>query len=98
MSDGEHPGTDYSGSGPVEFRPTDGETPAALGRVPAGEEAKLLAIPGVTSVGLGHDSAGGEAIVVGVLDASVAARLPSEIAGLPVVVEITGEVNALPSD
>ena len=98
MSDGEHPGADYSGSGPVEYRPTDDAPPAALGRVSASDEARLLAIPGVTSVGLGHDPAGGEAIVVGVVDEDVAARLPSEIAGLPVVVEITGEVTALPSD
>ena len=98
MSDGEHPGTDYSGSGPVEYRPTDDAQPAALGRVPASEEARLLAIPGVTSVGLGRGPAGGEAVVIGVVDPGVAARLPSEVAGVPVVVEITGEVNALPSD
>ena len=98
MGDAEHPQPDYSGSGPVEFRPDDDAPPAALGRVPADDEAKLLAIPGVTSVGLGHDPAGGEAVVIGVVDPGVAPRLPSEIAGLPVVVEITGEVNALPSD
>lgn len=98
MSDGELPGADYSGSGPVDYRPTEGAPPTALGRVSASDEARLLAIPGVTSVGLAHDAAGGEAIVIGVVDAGVAARLPSEIAGLPVVVEITGEVNALPSD
>ena len=98
MGDGEHPGTDYSGSGPVEYRPTDDAPPAGQGRVSASDEARLLAIPGVTSVGLGHDAARGEAIVVGVVDADVATRLPSEIAGLPVVIEVTGEVNALPFD
>lgn len=98
MSDGEHPGADYSGSGPVEYRPTDDAPPTALGRVSASDEARLLAIPGVTSVGLGQGPAGGEAVVIGVLDAGVAARLPSEIAGLPVVIEVTGEVNALPED
>jgi hypothetical protein len=98
MSDGEHPGADYSGSGPVEYRPTDDAPPTALGRVSASDEARLLAIPGVTSVGLGRGPAGGEAVVIGVLDAGVAARLPSEIAGLPVVIEVTGEVNALPED
>lgn len=98
MSDAEHPGTDFSGSGPVEYRPTEGAPPTALGRVLASEEARLLSIPGVTSVGLGHGPAGGEAVVIGVVDPGVAARLPSEIAGLPVVVEVTGEVNALPED
>lgn len=98
MSDAEHPGTDFSGSGPVEYRPTEGAPPTALGQVLASEEARLLSIPGVTSVGLGHGPAGGDAIVIGVMDPGVAARLPSEIAGLPVVVEVTGEVNALPED
>lgn len=98
MSDAEHPGTDFSGSGPVEFRPDEGAPPTALGQVPASEEARLLSIPGVTSVGLGLGPAGGDAIVIGVVDPGVAARLPSEIAGLPVVVEVTGEVNALPED
>lgn len=98
MSDAEHPGTDFSGSGPVEYRPTEGAPPTALGQVLASEEARLLSIPGVTSVGLGHGPAGGDAIVIGVVNPGVAARLPSEIAGLPVVVEVTGEVNALPED
>jgi hypothetical protein len=98
MSDGEHRGADFSGSGPVEYRPTESAPGRAPGPVPASDEAKLLAIPGVTSVGLGHDPAGGEALVVGVVDAGVAARLPSEVAGLPVVVEVTGEVHALPQD
>jgi hypothetical protein len=44
---------------------------------------------------LGIGPAGGEAVVIGVLDAGVAAQLPSEIGGLPVVVNVTGEVNAL---
>jgi hypothetical protein len=63
--------------------------------LPASEEARLLAIPGVTSVGLGIGPAGGEAVVIGVLDAGVAVQLPSEIWGLPVVVNVTGEVDAL---
>lgn len=98
MNDGEQAGTDFSGSGPVEFRPTEPAPPAALGSVPESEEARLLAIPGVTSVGLGRDAAGGEAVVVGVVDAGVAPRLPREIGGVPVRIEVTGEVTALPED
>ena len=96
MSDIEKPGTDFSGSGPVEYRPAEVAPRAALERLPASEEARLLAVPGVTSVGLGLGPAGGEALVVGVVDAGVAARLPSEIGGVPVVVTVTGEVDALP--
>jgi hypothetical protein len=98
MNDGEQAGPDFSGSGPVEYRPTDPAPPTARGSVTASEEAKLLAIPGVTSVGLGRDAAGGEAVVVGVVDAGVSSRVPREIGGLPVVIEVTGEVNALQED
>jgi hypothetical protein len=101
MNDGEQAGPDFSGSGPVEYRPTEPApptAPTARGSLTASEEATLLAIPGVTSVGLGRDAAGGEAVVVGVVDAGVAARVPREIGGVPVVIEVTGEVNALQED
>jgi hypothetical protein len=98
MNDGEQAGPDFSGSGPVEYRPAESAPPVTGGPVPASEEAKLLAIPGVTSVGLGRDAAGGEAVVVGVVDAGVAARVPREIWGVPVVIEVTGEVTALGED
>jgi hypothetical protein len=96
MSGSEQSGTDFSGSGPVEYTPTRPAPRSAAGRLSASEEERLLAIPGVTSVGLGLGHAGGEAIVVGVVDAGVAAQLPSEIGGLPIVVDVTGEVDALP--
>lgn len=96
MSDIEDPNPDFSGSGPVEYSPTAPAAGGALERVLASDEARLLAVPGVVSVGLGLGPAGGEALVVGVIDAGVAARLPSEVAGLPVVVTVTGPVDALP--
>jgi hypothetical protein len=96
MGDIEKPATDFSGSGPVEYRPAEVAPPGALERVLASGEARLLAVPGVTSVGIGFGPAGGEALVVGVVDAGVAARLPQEIEGVPVVVTVTGEVGALP--
>lgn len=95
MSDIEKPGTDFSGSGPVEYRPAAVAPHEAIERLLASEEARLLAVPGVTSVGIGHGPAGGEALVVGVVDAGVAARLPDAIGDVPVVVEVTGEVSAL---
>jgi hypothetical protein len=95
MSDSKNPGPDFSGSGPVDYRPVEAAPRGALDRLVASEEASLLAIPGVTSVGIGHGPAGGEAIVVGVVDAGVASRLPREIKGMPLVVTVTGPVDAL---
>ena len=84
---------DFSGSGPVEYRPeASASGPVAA---PAGRD-RLLGIPGVVSVGLGQGPAGGEAVVVSVTDAGVAARLPRMVDGLPVEVVVTGEVGILP--
>jgi hypothetical protein len=96
MSNSEQPSTDFSGSGPVEYRPTEIPPRTEVGRLLASEEARLLATQGVTSVGLGLGPAGGEALVVGIVDAGVAARLPTQIGGVPVVVKVTGQVDALP--
>ena len=93
MNNLEHTEPDYSGSGPVEY-PPGVNPPVAREWLPAGEEARLLAIPGVTSVGLGVGPAGDHAVVIGVTDAGVARQLPSEVGGTPVVVEVTGEVTA----
>lgn len=91
----EDPGADFSGSGPVEYRPAAGAPQGTLQQVLATDEGRLLAVPGVTSVGIGYGPAGGEAIAVGVVDAGVAAGLPAEIAGVPIVITVTGEVDAL---
>ena len=95
MIDNQNPGPDFSGAGPVEYRPAEAAPLSALERLRAREEARLLAVPGVTSVGIGFGPAGGEALVVGVVDAGVAARLPREIDGVAVMVTVTGPVDAL---
>jgi hypothetical protein len=95
MSDIQNPGPDFSGAGPVEYRPALATPGTGLDDVRARAEARLLAIPGVTFVGIGHGPAGGQALAVGVLDASVAARLPREVDGVPVLVTVTGPVDAL---
>ena len=95
MSEIENPGPDFTGSGPVEYRPAEAAPLEGVARVQAREEARLLAIPGVTSVGIGFGPAGGEALAVGVVDAGVAARLPREINGVPLVITVTGPVDAL---
>ena len=91
MSDHDTPPPDFSGSGPVSFTPAPED---GAGRVPAASEASLLAIPGVASVGIGRTPDGRDAVVVGVEEAGVAAQLPAEIAGMPVLITVTGPVEA----
>jgi hypothetical protein len=57
-------------------------------------EARLLGIEGVTGVGLGRNESGNDAIIVYLRDASSAAHIPSQIEGLPVLTEVTGEIDA----
>jgi len=95
MSDTQNRRPNFSGSGPVEYNPAEAAPHGALERLLASEQERLLAVPGVTSVGIGLGPAGGEALAVGVVDAGVAARLPREIRGVPVVVTVTGPVDAL---
>ncbi len=95
MSDIKRPRPDFSGAGPVEYQPTETGPAGAVEQLLASEEARLLAVPGVTSVGIGFGPAGGEALTVGVVDAGVAARLPREIRGVPLVITVTGPVDAL---
>lgn len=95
MTDSQKPRPDFSGSGPVEYHPAEAAPRGALEQLLASEQARLLAVPGVTSVGIGFGPAGGEALAVGVVDAGVAAKLPREIRGVPLVVTVTGPVDAL---
>lgn len=95
MRDVQNPPPDFSGSGAVEYSPSQATPCGALELLLARQEAQLLSIQGVTSISIGLGPAGGEALVVGVVDAGVAARLPSEIDGVPVVVNVTGPVDAL---
>ena len=91
MSD--HPDSpDFSGSGPVEYRPADAGGPDA--GIVARHETRLMSIPGVTSVGLGRSPDGTPALTVGVTDGGVARDLPERIEGLAVVVVVTGPVDA----
>lgn len=57
-------------------------------------ERKLLAIDGVLGVGFGQDETGGNAIIVYLRDQSVSKRIPEELDEYPIVIEITGEIDA----
>lgn len=85
---------DFSGSGPVNYSPAEVAPQSVRERLLATAAARLLAVPGVSSVGIGFGPAGGEALAVGVVDAGVVADLPTEVEGLPVVITVTGKIKA----
>ncbi len=62
----------------------------------ARHEARLLALPGVVSVGIGRDASGRPVIVVGVEehDPKHVPELPAALEGHPVEVRATGPVRA----
>jgi len=68
----------------------------AIYEVKRQNEADLLALPGVVSVGIGRAPNGQPAIIVGVESAGAAGarRVPSEISGYPVVIQNTGQLKA----
>jgi hypothetical protein len=59
-------------------------------------EHELLARPGVTGVAVGKSPTGEPAIVVYLLDKSYGSGLPHSIDGHPVVVQVTGPIEAPP--
>ena len=71
----------------MEYSPDSGEA--------GGVGASLLGLEGVEGVGRGKDRRGNDTIVVFVRDQAVAARLPSELGGSTVVVEVVGRIDAL---
>jgi hypothetical protein len=74
----------------------DGEMPSSIQDVKARHAHRLLAVPGVVSVGIGLDAQGREVIVVG-LDRprpETQSALPTQLEGYPVRVEIIGAVRA----
>ena len=58
-------------------------------------ESRLLALPGVVSVGIGLDKKGHSAIIIGMDSPNPATemKLPAEIDGYSVVVRITGPIK-----
>ena len=54
-----------------------------------------MAIDGVEGVGTGQDAVGNEAVVVYVRDQEAARRVPRKVDGLNVLVQITGQIEAL---
>ena len=65
-------------------------------QVKAEHEQRLLALPGVVSVGIGLDSNGNQAIVVGLKnsDSQITWKIPDELDGYAVIVHQVGTIKA----
>lgn len=59
-------------------------------------EARLMSLPGVVSVGVGQDQDGKPAIVVGMAAANptTVQQMPKKIGGYPVIVQTVGAIRA----
>lgn len=70
--------------------------PPTIQEVKARHAPRLLALSDVVSVGIGRDAEGHEVIVIGLAGArpETQARLPAQLEGYPVRVEIIGTVKA----
>jgi hypothetical protein len=67
---------------------------SAIERVKEQHEGQLLAIDGVVGVGIQQDTIGNPVIAVYVRDAAVKNKLPATVGGYPIVVTVTGDIDA----
>lgn len=81
--------------GPRDYSPNLLSSDSELESIIRRHEANLLAIPGVTMISHQMVEPGKETIIIGVIDAGVLVRLPSELEGVPVRGEVTGPIEAL---
>ena len=77
----------------IDYDP-DEEPASGVLAVKQRHEEDLMALPGVTGVGVGQNDIGDDAIVIYLEERSAAAQLPTEIDGYDVVVEVTGIIEA----
>lgn len=78
----------------MPYRPAAEQPASGAAGVKRRHEMELMEIEGVEGVGIGVRT-GEEVILAYVRDAEVADRLPREVEGVPVAVQVTGEVRAL---
>jgi hypothetical protein len=74
----------------------DKTMPLSIQEVKKKHEAKLMALPGVVSVGIGRDKDGNPAVVVG-LDGSraeIKGKIPAQLDGHPLIIQVIGPVRA----
>ncbi len=70
--------------------------PVSIQNVKSKHELRLMATPGVVSVGIGQDNEGQSAIIIGVesQDKLNAITLPEQLDGYPVKVQVMGTIRA----
>jgi hypothetical protein len=69
----------------------------SIQQVKAKHENRLMATPGVVSVGLGKDKDGHKAIIVGLdrVRPDIEDQLPKHLESYPVIVQVVGSIKAL---
>ncbi len=78
----------------IDYDP-DPESPTSIvEEVMLDHEEQLLQIPGVTGVGIGQNAVGNAAIIVYLESKCSAAKLPKQLNGFDVIVEVTGVIEA----
>ncbi|WP_017655296.1 hypothetical protein [Fortiea contorta] len=81
--------------GPRDYSPTPSPPDSQIESIIQRHEANLLAIPGVVMISHRIVEPKKEAIIVGVINATVLNRLPNQLEGVPVRGEVTGQIDAL---
>jgi len=83
-----------TGGGDMPFEPGDDLPVSEVASVLRRHEARLMAIPGVKSVGEGRGPLGEPAIEVGIAHPGVAQAVPPTLDGVELVTRVVGEVEA----
>lgn len=78
----------------LDYDPAPESAESVVEEVMLDHEERLLQLPGVTGVGIGQNAVGDAAIIVYLEEKCSAAKLPKQLNGFDVVVEITGAIDA----
>ncbi|MEJ2101237.1 MAG: hypothetical protein P8X68_14855 [Desulfobacterales bacterium] len=81
---------------PLQAMGDDLSMPTTIQEVKHQHEAEFFKLAGVVSVGIGLDSNGDQAIIVGLerSDPETESKIPASVEGYPVVVKIVGAIKA----
>ena len=81
---------------PLQALGDDLSMPPSIQEVKKQHEAEFFKLAGVVSVGIGLDSNGDQAIIVGLerSDPETQSKIPASVEGYPVVVKIVGAIKA----